>query len=80
MELFDLQHSSLGACPPFLIINANNLLMENDDVFLARTYSWGVCNVECKEHSDLALLHKLLVFHFSDSTIKLTDCHSEEFV
>lgn len=55
-------------------------MLHENQIFLARTYSWGVCNVESELHSDLELLHKLLTNHFCDTTIKLTDCNSEEFV
>ncbi len=36
-ELYELEHSPLGKCPPFLIINANNLIMQNEKIYLARS-------------------------------------------
>ena len=47
---------------------------------MARKYPWGICNIELSSHSDIYLLHELLVHYFSDSMIELTQCNEEEFV
>lgn len=36
-ELYQLENSPLGKCPPFLIINATNLMVESKSNFLARS-------------------------------------------
>jgi septin family protein len=79
-ELYQLENSALGKCPPFLIINAKKLIVEPKDTFLARDYPWGVCNVESEKYSDIGLLHKLLLFHFEDTIIDLADSLSEDCV
>lgn len=79
-ELYELENSPLGKCPPFLIINANNLVIKNDHIYLARKYSWGTCNIEDSNNSDFTLLHKLVLFFFSKSTKQLADCFNTDFM
>ncbi len=79
-ELYQLDNSPLGKCPPFLIVNATNLMFEHKTTFLARDFSWGVCNVENEDYTDLTLLYKLLLFHFEDTVIDLANNLSEDCV
>ena len=45
--------STLGACPPFLVINANDVIINEDMKRLhGRKYSWGVCDIENPDHTD----------------------------
>ena len=79
-ELNKLENSPLGSCPPFLIINSNDLLMKNEKIYLARKYSWGICNVENENHSDIKLFHHLLYFSFLEPTIEITECIEQGFI
>ena len=79
-QLYDLGNSPLGSCPPFLIINSNDLLLKNDKIYLARKYSWGVCNVEDENHSDIQLFHRLLYFSFLDTSVKITESIERDVV
>lgn len=79
-ELQELNGSPLGACPPFLVINATHPVFQRDRCFLGRTFQWGICNIEDKENSDFVLLHRLLLFYFADSTIELADTFAEDYV
>ena len=67
-------------CPPFLIINATHPVFQKDECFLGRTFQWGICNIEDRENSDFLLLHRLLLFYFSDCTIELTDTFAEDYI
>lgn len=54
--------------------------MYRNKLFLARTYRWGLCNIENKNYSDFLLLFKLLTKYYSIPAIELSDCLGEDFV
>jgi len=47
---------------------------------VSRKFSWGICDIEDNNHSDFALLHKLVLFFFSKSAMELTECFNEDFM
>jgi len=48
-----MNHGPMGKCPPFLMINANDVIIyENMKRSHGRKYSWGVCDIENPNHTD----------------------------
>lgn len=54
--------------------------MKNEKIYLARKYSWGICNVENENHSDIKLFHHLLYFSFLEATIEITESIEQRFI
>ena len=54
-------NSSLGACPPFLIINANSVIKNHRSSSYRRKYSWGECDIENPDYTDFLLFYNLLI-------------------
>ena len=58
---FQLMNSPLGACPPFLIINANSIIRHQSSRCYRRKYSWGECDIENPDYTDFLLFYNLLI-------------------
>ena len=54
-------NSPLGACPPFLIINANSIIRHQSSRCYRRKYSWGECDIENPDYTDFLLFYNLLI-------------------
>lgn len=73
--------SPLGACPPFLIVNANNITHNTNSQTYRRKYSWGACDIENPDYTDFLLLYNLLIgylyFPLKERTKALYDVYQE---
>ena len=57
-----MESSIFGRCPPFLVINANDIIIYEDMktsmgryfifAYKKRKYSWGICEIENPNHTD----------------------------
>ena len=64
---------SLGPCPPFAVICAANPICVSPQLYIyGRKYPWGVCDLNNPNHSDFALLCKLLIGHFFQPAVEST--------
>ena len=73
--------SPLGACPPFLIVNANQITHNSNSQTYRRKYSWGACDIENPDYTDFLLLYNLLIgylyFPLKERTKALFDVYIE---
>lgn len=75
-----MESSIFGRCPPFLVINANDIIIYEDmKTSMGRKYSWGICEIENPNHTDFQLFYNLLIGYFSFPCKKLTEIFYENY-
>lgn len=61
----ELTNCPLCPCPPFALISCiNTVEYHGDKKIYGRRYPWGICDINNPQHSDFALLNKLLISSF----------------
>lgn len=69
----EIVKSFLGPCPPFLIINANNCLIEDSRPTYVRKYSWGLQDVEDQSITDLRVFYTMVFGYLALGLRERTD-------
>ncbi|CAD8085529.1 unnamed protein product [Paramecium sonneborni] len=67
------EKSQFGVTPPYVIISSIEQFQVGNHLIYGRKFPWGICDIFNPQHSDLAIIYKLLIGHYCLELIKLTE-------